>query len=94
MPHMLPMAAGQIGYPVAMFIEMIADDGLIHDRGTSGSASLSSVFIDLPFFKWQLRAFSGFEVDPLPFFVLVKTAEKDDLAVQMAKLGQCRAAIM
>jgi hypothetical protein len=30
MPHMLPMAAGQIGHPVPFFILMIADNGLIH----------------------------------------------------------------
>lgn len=29
---MLPMAAGQIGHPIAMFVEMVSDNGLIHGR--------------------------------------------------------------
>lgn len=28
--HMLPVAAGQIGDPMAFFVLMIADDGLVH----------------------------------------------------------------
>lgn len=31
MPHMLSMTASQISHPVAMFIEMISDNGLLHD---------------------------------------------------------------
>jgi hypothetical protein len=31
MPHMLSMTAGQISHPVSMFIEMISDNGLVHD---------------------------------------------------------------
>jgi hypothetical protein len=31
MPHMLPMAAGQVGHPIAVFVEMISNNGLIHD---------------------------------------------------------------
>ena len=30
MPHMLSMAAGQIGHPIALFILMITDNGLVH----------------------------------------------------------------
>ena len=36
MPHMLPMTAGQIGYPVPLFVLMIPDDGLIHDTQQVG----------------------------------------------------------
>ena len=32
MPYMLPMAAGQIGHPVALFVEMIPNNDLIHDN--------------------------------------------------------------
>ena len=32
MPHMLPMAAGQIGHPITLFVEVVPDNGLIHDN--------------------------------------------------------------
>ena len=31
MPHMLPMAAGQIGHPIPVFVEMVSENGLVHD---------------------------------------------------------------
>lgn len=37
MPHMLPMAAGQIGHPVAMFIQMISNNGLVHATAETNS---------------------------------------------------------
>ena len=58
MPHVLAMAAGQIGHPVAKFIEMIADNRLIHDRVPMGSVLLSTACTCLPFFKRQFRTFS------------------------------------
>lgn len=30
MAHMLPMAAGQVGHPILIFVEMIPHDRLIH----------------------------------------------------------------
>jgi hypothetical protein len=30
MTHMLPMAAGEIGYPILVFVQMIGHDRLIH----------------------------------------------------------------
>ena len=35
MPHVLPMAAGQIGHPVAVFVEMKSDNGLVHGSPTN-----------------------------------------------------------
>lgn len=55
MPHMLPMAAGQIGYPIPRFILMIGGDRLVHARVTMLLASVSTIRIFLPFLKRQLR---------------------------------------
>jgi hypothetical protein len=34
MPHMLSMATGQICHPIALFILMITDNGLVHEGTT------------------------------------------------------------
>lgn len=78
MSHMLSMATGQICHPVSFFIEMIADNRLVHDRGTR----VPSV---LPFLKWQFRTFGGRKIDPSLFLVLVETAEKHHLSIEMPK---------
>ena len=36
MADMLPMTAGQIGHPITLFIEMIPDNGLIHNAQQVG----------------------------------------------------------
>ncbi len=51
MPHMLAMAAGQIGHPVPFFIEMVTDDDLVHDGVTTPSVFLSSIAMPLSFLK-------------------------------------------
>lgn len=86
MPHMLSMPTSQIGHPVALFILMITDNGLVHERATMLVVSSSIIRVSLPFLERQLRAFGSREVDPPFVSVLVETTEKHHLPVEVAKL--------
>jgi hypothetical protein len=55
MPHMLPMGAGEIGYPIPRFILMIADNRLVHVRVMMVLLLPRSIRFFLPFLKRQLR---------------------------------------
>jgi hypothetical protein len=44
MPYMLPMAASQIGYPVALFVEMKPNNGLIHDTQRTGFKGMTEAY--------------------------------------------------
>lgn len=82
MPHMLAMAAGQIGHPVALFILMIADNGLVHDVL---ERRLFAINLNLPFLKRHLWTLRSGEIGPPFLAVHVETPQKHDLPIEMAK---------
>jgi hypothetical protein len=46
MPHMLSMAAGQIGHPITLFIQMIADNGLVHKHSLTAMTDHTHSFLN------------------------------------------------
>jgi hypothetical protein len=38
-PHMLTMAALEVGHPIAKFVQMKSDNGLLHPQASLASAS-------------------------------------------------------
>ena len=92
--HMLPVTAGQIGNPMAFFILVIADDGLVHVVACMLVPLMDSTKAgELSFLKRQFRTLRGRVIDPSTLVVLVETAHKHHIAIQMTKLRKCRATV-
>jgi hypothetical protein len=91
MPHMLAMAAGQVGHPIAMFITMIPDNRLVHE------VMLCVQFVierPLAFFESELWALRRRKVGPSFLAIRIETAEKHDLPVEMPKLREHGPAVL
>lgn len=84
-PHVLSMPTSQIGNPVALFILMIADDGLIH---TPPRHSPSTICHKLPFLKRQLRPLCSRNIRPAFVLILVETSDKYDVSIEIAKFRE------
>ena len=70
--HMLSMAASQIGHPIAVFVEMIPDDRLVHDKcsGVEGMAEL------LQRLKWLFGPLVGWKESPTTPVIDVKRSDE------------------
>lgn len=82
MPHMLPMAAGQIGHPIPMFVEMVSDNGLVHEIL---QRLLFATRQALAFIKPYLWALGCGDIGPPLLTVHVEAPQKHYLPIEMPK---------
>ena len=90
MAHMLPMTAGQVGDPVAVLIQVVPDDRLVHGP-TPGNASITShsVFAGeykLSLLKRTLRTFSSRHKAPMLFSIFIEATDVNDFSVEVPEL--------
>jgi len=94
---MLTVATGQVGDPVAILIQVVPDDRLVHGPTPGGESvtghSIFAVECRLSLLKRTLRTFSGRHKSPMLFSVFVKTSDENDFSVEVPELRECNAAL-